>query len=218
MKEKVVALLSGGVDSTTLVYHLAQNYEVWALTILYGQKHAKELEAAKDIASLVCTKHEILDLNTIQPLLKSALTSSELDVPSGHYTEESMKITVVPCRNLLFLICAAAWAMSNEITKVAYAAHAGDHYIYPDCRPSFVQRTEDVLREYNPEIRVLAPFVNLSKAEIVGIGLGLGVDYSKTWSCYKGNEKACGTCGTCRERLEAFELNGVEDLIEYETD
>ena len=218
MKEKAVMLLSGGIDSSTLAYYLAEKYEVWALTVLYGQKHAKELEAAKKIADLVCARHEVLDLSTIQPLLKSALTSSEIEVPDGHYAEETMKITVVPCRNLLFLTCAAAWAMSNDITNLAYAAHAGDHFIYNDCRPNFIIKTLDVLQEYNPKIRILAPFVNKTKAAIVGTGLALGVPYQKTWSCYRGNEKACGTCGTCVERLEAFEVNGVKDPIKYETD
>lgn len=216
MKERVVTLLSGGIDSSTLVYHLAQDYDVWALTILYGQKHAKELEAAMKISRLVCSKHEFLDLSTLQPLLRSALTTKELEVPDGHYAEESMKITVVPCRNLLFLTCAAAWALSNGITKIAYAAHAGDHPIYPDCRSSFVQKTRDVLKEYNSEIEIIAPFVHISKAAIVGIGLALDVPYGLTWSCYKGNEKACGVCGTCTERLESFEVNGIEDPLDYE--
>ena len=214
--EKIIALLSGGIDSSTLVYYLAQNYEVWALTIFYGQKHAKELIAASDIARLVCKKHEIINLSEIQPLLKSALTTESLEIPKGYYSDESMKITVVPCRNLLFLTCAAAWAISNSISKIAFAAHFGDHPIYPDCRLSFVQKTEEILREYESNIQILVPFINLTKREIINIGTKLGVPWEKTWSCYKGSEKACGKCGTCRERLEAFELNNLKDLIQYE--
>lgn len=214
--EKIVMLLSGGIDSSTLAYYLADKYEVWALTILYGQKHSREEKAARDIAHRICYKHYILDLRVLKPLLRSALTTYSIEVPSGGYAEETINQTVVPCRNLLFLTCAAAWAMSNDIDKIAYAAHGGDHAIYADCRPIFVQRTEDVLKEYNPNIQVIAPFINLSKAEIVGLGLGYNVPFERTWSCYLGNKKACGKCGTCIERSEAFQLNGLEDPIEYE--
>jgi len=223
-KPKVVMLLSGGIDSATLAYLLnLQGHEIYALTIDYGQKHNKEIICARDVASSLNQKRggtaihwELLDFSVLQNLLKSALTTEE-PIPEGHYEADSMKATVVPNRNAILLNIAAGYALSIGAIAIAYAAHAGDHAIYPDCRPDFVFALEEAIQiGTDSELRVYAPFIHMHKADIIKQGLQLGVPYELTWSCYKGGDKACGKCGTCVERLEAFELNGVRDPIEYE--
>jgi 7-cyano-7-deazaguanine synthase len=221
-------LLSGGVDSATLLYHLlARNNEVYALSVDYGQKHSKELEAATAIAQRAMKKtqpgmnvlkeHRIINLSVLQPLLQSALTRASIDVPEGHYEAESMKATVVPNRNAILLNIAAGYALSLKADRIAYAAHAGDHAIYPDCREEFVVALEKAINIGNEsKLEVYAPFIAVSKSDIVRMGLKLGVPYELTWSCYKGGYKACGKCGTCVERLEAFANNNTTDPIEYE--
>jgi len=214
---KVVMLLSGGVDSATLAYYLMkQHQELHALTVDYGQKHYKEIQAAQDIADAVGISQRILDLSTLQPLLKSALTTND-PIPEGHYTAENQKLTVVPNRNAILLNIAAGYAISIGANTVAYAAHKNDRAIYPDCRPEFVSALQAALDVgTDADLLVYAPFINMTKAQIVELGITLNVPYELTWSCYKGEERACGRCGTCVERLEAFKLNGVKDLIEYE--
>jgi len=219
MSNGVVVLLSGGMDSSTLLATAAALHDrVYALSVDYNQRHKRELEFAKKIAHHYGVSHEILDITNINSLISgSSLTSADISVPHGHYADETMKRTVVPNRNMILLSIATGMAISNGINMVAYAAHAGDHAIYPDCRPDFVMAMTDVLTKcsYEP-VGLWAPFLYLDKAQILQSGLRWKVPYELTWTCYEGREKACGKCGACVERLEAFELNGVEDPLEYE--
>lgn len=218
--DKVVAIYSGGMDSTVLLYHLRSlGYEVNALSVDYGQRHRKELESARTICHASGIPHEVADLRGITHLLQgSSLTSAEVEVPEGHYAEESMKMTVVPNRNMIMLSVAIGYAISLRAKFVAYGAHAGDHTIYPDCRPEFAAavNTAALLADWH-QVELLSPFIRLTKSEIARLGAQLNVPYHLTWSCYKGGERHCGRCGTCVERAEAFSLAGLHDPTEYQS-
>jgi 7-cyano-7-deazaguanine synthase len=215
---KTVILLSGGLDSTVLLYQLREaGSEVRALSVNYGQRHSKELESAREVARLTGTEHRIADLSAVSSFLAgSALTSSDVPVPLGHYEDESMKLTVVPNRNMILLSLATAWAVSTKSDAVAYAAHNGDHAIYPDCRAEFADAMSRAISlcDWHP-VTLRRPFVDLTKADIVRLGTELGVPFELTWSCYQGTEVHCGECGTCVERREAFLLAGVPDPTPY---
>lgn len=215
---QAVVLLSGGLDSAVLLYHLRSlNYELLALSVNYKQRHVRELDAACDLASLTGTKHRVADITAIAPLLAgSALTSDDVGVPEGHYQDESMRITVVPNRNMIMLSLAVAWAISAKCQFVAYAAHGGDHAIYPDCRPEFAEAIAHAISLCDwSKVELLRPFINKDKADIVRLGAEIGVPFSKTWSCYRGNTLHCGACGTCVERKEAFIKAGIVDPTAY---
>jgi 7-cyano-7-deazaguanine synthase len=216
--KKVVCLASGGMDSSVLLHWLKANgYGVHAISIDYGQRHSRELESAKVIAATLSIPHRTVDLRSLQPLFSgSALTNSSIDVPHGHYAEESMKSTVVPNRNMIMLSVAAAWAMSLKAAHVAYAAHAGDHTIYPDCRPQFADalNTAIGLADWHT-VTLLRPFIGMTKGEICAEGKRLGVNFADTWSCYEGGDQHCGKCGTCVERKEAFLAAGGGDPTQY---
>jgi 7-cyano-7-deazaguanine synthase len=215
---KIIVILSGGLDSTTMLYDFIKHgHEVAAaLTFNYGQKHKKEINYAKKTCKKLKLKHKIIDLSSITQLLNSSLTTNQ-EIPEGHYKDENMKSTVVPFRNTIMLSVAAAYASSLKVNYVAYAAHGGDHAIYPDCRPEFVDKINQLfsVADYIP-VKVSTPYLNLSKADIVKEGLELNVPYEDTWTCYKGRKKACGKCGSCVERLEAFKENNVKDPLKYE--
>ena len=215
---KAVVLFSGGLDSTVLVYDLLnEGADLKLLSIDYGQRHEKELKSSSEIAEYLELKHEILRLPMLNNLLGgSALTDPSISLPEGHYAEDSMKATVVPNRNMILLSLAAGHAISLQFDTVAYAAHAGDHTIYPDCRPEFATAIDQALKlcDWNT-ISLYRPFIQLSKQDLVRKGNELGVPFEKTWSCYAGNDKHCGKCGTCVERKEAFELVGLLDPTEY---
>ncbi|MEO0508354.1 MAG: 7-cyano-7-deazaguanine synthase QueC [Verrucomicrobiota bacterium] len=218
---KTLAIYSGGLDSTVLLYHMLKTgHDVHALSVDYGQRHVKELECAASVCKQLGIGHKVADLSAIQPLLAgSSLTSPEIDVAEGHYTEENMKTTVVPNRNMILLALATGHALSIGATQVAYAAHSGDHAIYPDCRNEFADAMAQAMTLCDWEkIELSRPFVDWSKADIVRRGAELEVPFELTWSCYKGGEKHCGRCGTCIERREAFYLAGVEDPTEYQAD
>lgn len=219
MSKGVVVLLSGGMDSGTLLAQSVIFYEpVQALSIDYNQRHKRELQSAVALAQHYGVQHEILDITTINSLIQSSsLTDPNQAVPKGHYADETMKQTVVPGRNTILLSIAAGMAVSRGLGTVAYAAHAGDHAIYPDCRPEYVMVMQKVftLFDYRPVI-LWTPFINIDKTKILEVGLQLKVPYELTWTCYEGREKACGTCGSCTERLEAFKLNKIKDPMEYE--
>ncbi|WP_254510731.1 7-cyano-7-deazaguanine synthase QueC [Anatilimnocola floriformis] len=213
-----IAIFSGGLDSTVMLEHLLRaGDEVFALSIDYGQRHRRELEYARATAERLQIEWRLADLRAITPLLAgSSLTSSDVAVPHGHYAEESMKATVVPNRNMIMLAIAAGWALSRKCDRVAYGAHAGDHAIYPDCRPAFVEAMRHALGLADWDtLELYTPFLTLSKADIVREGARLGVDFASTWSCYEGGEVHCGRCGTCVERREAFALAGIADPTTY---
>jgi 7-cyano-7-deazaguanine synthase len=218
---KIVVIYSGGLDSTVLLHHLInEDHQVHALSIHYGQRHHRELESARAIASKLGVQHELADLSNIQHLLAgSSLTSPEIPVAEGHYTESSMKSTIVPNRNMLFLALATSYALSIDASAVAYAAHSGDHAIYPDCRREFADamQTAIELADWNA-VKLMRPFVDWNKAEIVHRGAQLNTPLEKTWSCYNGGQVHCGRCGTCIERREAFDLCGIKDPTLYADD
>ena len=220
VSNRVVLIASGGLDSTTLLYRLIhEKKEIYALTFNYGQKHIKEVEFAKKNCEKFNINHKILSLESITHagLFGNSSLTSEGSIPEGDYAEENMMSTVVPNRNMIMLSMALAYAISIGAGEVYYGAHAGDHAIYPDCRPEFVESMITVAKlcHYWP-IEIKAPYLYISKGEILKEGINLNVDYSLTWTCYKGNEKACGECGSCVERLEAFAQNNIEDPLEYE--
>jgi len=214
---RVVAVVSGGLDSAVLLYDLlARGARVKALSVDYGQRHRRELKAAAALCRLRDVRHELVDLRGLKRLLSSSLTTPGARVPEGHYAEANMRSTVVPNRNMILLATAAAWAISSRCDAVAYAAHSGDHAIYPDCREKFVRALDKAigLADWH-KVRLLRPFVRMRKADIVRRGAALGVPFAKTWSCYKGGARHCGKCGTCVERREAFRLAKVPDPTDY---
>jgi 7-cyano-7-deazaguanine synthase len=217
-----IVIASGGLDSTVLAYWLAaRGAELTLLSVDYGQRHRVELEHATDIARLLNCPQEIIDLSALGRLLAgSALTDAEMSVPDGYYTDKSMRATVVPNRNAIMLDIAVAMAVARKADVVAFGAHAGDHAIYPDCRPEFVERFTRSVRTANEgllvdEFEIVAPFLTQSKTDIVRLGAALGVPFERTWSCYRGEAEHCGTCGTCTERKEAFEQSGISDPTRY---
>ena len=213
---KAVMLLSGGMDSATLLYHLVKRGDdVTAISINYGQRHNRELIAARKLTRLFGIEHKLLDASFLHDLLPSTLTH-EGEVPDGHFSDMSMKQTIVPNRNMIFLAMAAGHAYSIYADVLAIGAHAGDHTIYPDCRQPFfdaMQAALDLGNAWLRPLRLYAPFLNMSKGEIASEGVSLGVPYSLTWTCYKGGDKPCGTCGSCTERAEAFAYAGVPDPL-----
>lgn len=218
---KIVVIYSGGLDSTVLLHHLLhEGHQVQALSINYGQRHRRELKSASTITQMLAVPHELADLSGVQHLLAgSSLTSPEIPVAEGHYTQDSMKSTVVPNRNMLFLALATSYALSIDATAVAYAAHSGDHAIYPDCRREFADtmQTAIQLADWNT-IELMRPFVDWNKAEIVHRGAQLNTPLKETWSCYNGGQVHCGRCGTCIERREAFDICGIKDPTLYADD
>ena len=217
-----VAVVSGGLDSAVLAHHLRD--EGWQLRLVsfdYGQRHRVELEHAAVLGAALQARHDVVDLRAVGALLSgSALTDDGVDVPDGHYSEESMKTTVVANRNAIFAMVATGVAVAEGAGAVGLGIHAGDHAIYPDCRPPFVAAAEHLAKVANEGFvaegfQILAPFLGWSKADIVARGAELGVPFAATWACYKGGAVHCGTCGTCVERIEAFDLAGVTDPTEY---
>ncbi len=217
---KTVLIFSGGLDSTVLLYQLlADGDRVLTLSVDYGQRHRVELEHARRITRSLGVPWQLADLSNVGSLLGgSSLTSPEIAVPHGHYAEPSMKQTVVANRNMIMLAVAAGWAISQRADRLAYAAHAGDHTIYPDCRPAFADAMARAIRLADwHEIGLYCPFIHLTKTQIVVRGAELGVDFGSTWSCYEGGSVHCGLCGTCFERREAFQQAGVPDPTRYKS-
>ncbi|MFV2198735.1 7-cyano-7-deazaguanine synthase QueC [Nocardiopsis sp. LOL_012] len=217
---RTVVAASGGLDSTVLAYDLARNgHEVTLLSFDYGQRHRRELHAARRLAHRLGARHSVVDLNPLKTVLRgSALTDPDIAVPSGEYTTETLRTTVVPARNAIFLSVAIGAAVSWNAQTVAFAGHSGDHEVYPDCRPAFVRAVQDLARTATKgfgDVGVLAPYVTWSKSQIVSHGHRLGVPFEATWSCYQGLEWHCGTCSTCRERRGAFISAQVPDPTEY---
>ncbi len=221
--KKAIVVLSGGMDSATALYEAKiRGFEIFAISFNYGQRHIKELEYAKKLANAASVAaHKIVDLTSITQLISnSSLTNSKIDVPEGHYAADNMKLTVVPNRNMIMYSIAIGYAVSIDADAIFVGVHAGDHYIYPDCRPEFINTLHLLAQVANkgfisPNFEIAAPFLYKSKADIVEIGNRMEVPYQLTWSCYKGEEVHCGVCGTCVERKEAFRLAGVIDPTQY---
>ena len=213
---KTIVVMSGGMDSATLLYYLLdKQHEIKALSIDYGQRHLREIASAKEICSRIGVSIEVIHIPGLFSIEGGgALVDLETDVPEGHYEDESMKATVVPNRNMVFLSIALARCASLGYDAVAYGAHSGDHAIYPDCRPGFAAAMNVVasLCDFAP-YSVLCPFVDMSKAEIVLLGQRLKVPYELTWTCYKGDKVPCGKCGACVERAGAFGFAGIKDPV-----
>ena len=220
MKADCTLILSGGVDSTTLLYQLlAEGKHPLLVTFDYGQKHEIEVVRAQAIAKDLMLEHITVDARKVFEGMESALLVGGANIPEGNYSHENMKATVVPNRNMILLSIAAGISISNEIYSLYYGAHAGDHAIYSDCRPAFITAMDGALLECCEHgVELLTPFQFKNKIEIVKLGLSLGVPYEKTWTCYNGRAKACGVCGSCVERIEAFKSNDSVDPLEYETD
>src|SRR5215469_9597947 len=211
---KAIVLLSGGMDSVAAFYDARSHHDVVAaISFDYGAKHNhKEIPFAAYHCRKFNVEHRVIPLDFVGELFKSDLLKSGGAIPDGHYEEATMKSTVVPFRNGIMLSVAAGFAESKGAEGLVIAAHAGDHAIYPDCREEFMRSMGDAIRLGTyAGIKLLRPFITMTKAEIAGRGHTLGVDFSQTWSCYKGGSFHCGTCGTCVERREAFMLAGLAD-------
>ena len=217
---KTIVICSGGLDSVSLAHMVAANRKLTGLVSFdYGQRHRKELDYAALCAKRLDVPHDIIDMRGIGAALTGSALTDDVDVPDGHYAEETMRVTVVPNRNAIMLTVAYGIAAARGDQAVATAVHGGDHFIYPDCRPDFTQAFEFMqymaLDGY-ADVSLYTPFVHCSKADIVTEGQRHNTPFAETWSCYKGGAHHCGRCGTCVERREAFDLAGVADPTHYD--
>lgn len=217
MKDSVI-VVSGGMDSVTLLYEKKDEIAL-GISFDYGSNHNhNELPLAALHCQRLGVEHVVVPLGFMHQYFKSSLLESGDSIPDGSYDEENMKSTVVPFRNGVMLAVAAGIAESNGLTKVLIANHGGDHTIYPDCRPEFIAAMDAAVEAGTfARVRVVAPYTNISKADIARRGRALGIDYAETWSCYKGGHVHCGTCGTCVERKEALREAGIEDNTTYQS-
>lgn len=217
MKDSVI-VVSGGMDSVTLLYEKKDEIAL-GISFDYGSNHNhNELPLAALHCQRLGIEHVVVPLGFMHQYFKSSLLESGDSIPDGSYDEENMKSTVVPFRNGVMLAVAAGIAESNGLTKVLIANHGGDHTIYPDCRPEFIAAMDAAVEAGTfTRVRVVAPYTNISKADIARRGRALGIDYAETWSCYKGGHVHCGTCGTCVERKEALREAGIEDNTTYQS-
>ncbi len=214
-KYSAIVLLSGGLDSSTLLYYVKRNYEVLALVFLYGQRHSRELKSALELA-----KRTGVDVKKVKipfPEIGSALLDERLKLPTR--LSKKIPITYVPGRNIVFLSLAVSYAEAYGIDKIFIGVNAIDYSGYPDCRPEFIRAFNRVIKVgtkqgvEGKQIKVLAPFINMSKADIIRVGLSLGVPYELTWSCYAGGDRPCGKCDSCRLRAKGFREAGVNDPL-----
>lgn len=216
MKDSAI-VVSGGMDSITLLYDKREDIAL-AITFDYGSNHAaREIACAKLHTERLGIPHIIIPLAFVKDYFKSSLLEGADAIPEGHYADENMKSTVVPFRNGIMLAIACGIAESHGLHKVMIANHAGDHAIYPDCRAGFIDAMSEAMRQGTYEgVTIEAPYTGITKGDIAVIGKGLGLDYSETWSCYKGGEHHCGKCGTCVERKEALAYAGIDDHTIYD--
>jgi len=216
---KTLVICSGGLDSVSLAHMTAETRTLSRLVAFdYGQRHVKELAYAKAAADRLAVPFHRIDLRPVGATLTGSALTDAINVPDGHYAEDSMRITVVPNRNAIMLSIAFGIAAAQGDEAVATAVHSGDHFIYPDCRPAFTDAFDAMQRvalEGYAEVALWTPFVHRTKADIVTEGARYATPFAETWSCYKGGEHHCGRCGTCVERREAFHLAGVEDPTVY---
>lgn len=216
---KTTIICSGGLDSVSLAHILADQGALSRLVSFdYGQRHRKELDFAAACAQRLGVPFHLIDMRSIGASLTGSALTDDIDVPDGHYAEDSMRITVVPNRNAIMLTIAYGIAAANGDTAVATAVHGGDHFIYPDCRPAFTTAFDAMQRaalDGYADVALVTPFVHRTKADIVTEGAKVNTPFAQTWSCYKGGAVHCGRCGTCVERREAFDLAGVADPTAY---
>ena len=216
MKNSAI-IVSGGMDSITLLYDHKDEIAL-GISFDYGSNHnAREIPFAKMHCERLGIKHITINLDFMHQYFKSSLLDGAEAIPEGHYADDNMKSTVVPFRNCIMLSIAIGIAESNNLDQVFIANHGGDHTIYPDCRPEFINAIDAAATAgtYN-NVKVVAPYTKITKSDIARIGKKLGIDYTETWSCYKGGEVHCGKCGTCVERKEALAEAGIEDKTIYE--
>ena len=217
MDKDSVIIYSGGLDSTTLLYDERPRIAL-AVTFDYGSNHAaREIACARWHCEHLGIEHLVIDLAFIGKYFDSSLTAGADAIPEGNYDDENMRSTVVPFRNGIMLSVACGLAESRGLRRVLIANHGGDHAIYPDCRPEFVKAMDSAMTAGTYEgVKLAAPYTNITKGDIVKKGVALGIDYGKTYSCYRGKEHHCGRCGTCQERKEAFKEAGIIDPTNYE--
>ena len=212
-----VIIYSGGLDSTTLLYEERERIAL-AVTFDYGSNHAaREIACARWHCQHLGIEHLVIDLAFIGKYFASSLTAGADAIPEGNYDDENMRSAVVPFRNGIMLSVACGLAESRGLKRVLIANHGGDHAIYPDCRPEFIKAMDEAMTAGTYEgVQLVAPYTNITKGDIVRKGIALGIDYGKTYSCYRGKERHCGRCGTCQERKEAFAEAGIIDPTNYE--
>ena len=217
MKRDSLIVLSGGMDSVTLLYDY-RDVVALAVTFDYGSNHnAREIACARLHCERLGIEHIVIPLAFVAQYFKSSLLSGADAIPEGNYDDENMKSTVVPFRNGIMLAVACGIAESRDLSRVMLANHFGDHAIYPDCRRAFVDAMSEAMRQGTYcGVTVFAPYTDISKADIARRGAQLGIDYAETNSCYKGGAHHCGRCGTCRERREAMALAGIDDPTVYD--
>ena len=216
MKNSAI-IVSGGMDSITLLYDHKDEIAL-GISFDYGSNHnAREIPFAKMHCERLGIKHITINLDFMHQYFKSSLLDGAEAIPEGHYADDNMKSTVVPFRNGIMLAIAIGIAESNNLDQIFIANHGGDHTIYPDCRPEFINAIDAAATAgtYN-NVKVISPYTKITKSDIARIGKRLGIDYAETWSCYKGGEVHCGKCGTCVERKEALAEAGIEDKTIYE--
>ena len=216
MTKDSLIIVSGGMDSITLLYDRKDSIAL-ALSFDYGSNHnSREIPYAQLHCQRLGIRHIVIPLDFMHQYFTSSLLEGAEAIPEGHYADENMKSTVVPFRNGIMLSVAIGIAESNGLKKVLIANHGGDHAIYPDCRPDFISASNKAAMSGTYlNVEVDAPYTNISKTDIARRGVALGIDYSETWSCYKGGAVHCGTCGTCVERKEALHDAGIDDKTEY---
>ena len=217
---KTLAVCSGGLDSVSLAYQLANHCELAHIVSFdYGQRHKKELDFARQCAEDLKISYDLIDISSVGKAISNSALTGKITVPDGHYTAKNMNVTIVANRNPIMLTIAFGLAANLKLDAVAIAVHGGDHFIYPDCRreftESFANMQKFALADY-ASIKLQTPYIDMSKAQIVATGEQYNVPFSQTWSCYKGGEIHCGTCGTCVERQEAFAIACVDDPTTYQ--
>lgn len=228
---KIALILSGGMDSSVLFWKLLsknQVNEIHCLTFDYGQRHKKEIDSAVLVVKAarifigkkgypINVYHSVIPIARFNEIaVGSSQTDKSVEVPEGHYEEENMKKTVVPNRNMVMLSIAASYCFARKLSILFYGAHAGDHAIYPDCRPSFVEAMNETFKLADwEELKLAAPFIEYDKGDIAKLGVELGTPFNLTWTCYKGLERPCGKCGACQERAEAFKKAGAIDPLVF---
>lgn len=221
---KGVCIISGGLDSCVVAYamknHLGIDIDLDLITFNYGQKHVKEIDYARQIAKDLNCSWTLIDLKLPNNILNHSSLTGSKEIPEGHYAEESMRSTVVPNRNTIMLSVAWSYACSVKADLLGCGAHAGDHYIYPDCRPKYFETLEKAFKLGTEgcggdDLGFYIPLLNETKKGVVAIGNRFGVPFEKTWTCYKGQELPCGKCGSCDERINAFKELGLIDPVRY---